>query len=155
MTVSDGQVMALRGILSAASYQDAAEAERRLIQLATSESAAGFGYLLYTAFVVAARRAFSPSWTRADVIRLVADVRASACLDPNDIDPLAAEHQLRTALGERIPGCPPEEARARAQVILLMTLTRDLSGPELDGVLAEARTLADQLINQQRASGGD
>lgn len=155
MAVSDGQVAALRRSLSAASDQDAADAERQLMHLATPDAAEGFGHLLYAAFVVAARRKFSPAWTRAALIRFVAEVRAHVCADPDDLDPAAAEHQLRTALGERIPHYPAEEARARAQVILLTALTHDLTGPELDGLLAEARTLADQLINRQHPSGDE
>ncbi len=153
MAVSDDQVAALRRSLSVASDQDAADAERQLMQLATPDVAEGFGHLLYAAFALAARRKFSPAWTRADVVRFVADARAHVGKDPDDLDPIAAEHQLRTALGERIPGYPPEEARARAQVILLTALSRDLTDAELDGLLAEARTLADQLINRQHPSG--
>lgn len=154
MAVSDEQVAALRASLSVGSAADVTEAERQLIQLTRPDLADGFGYLLYTAFVTATRRKFSPAWTRADLIRFVADVRAHVCTDPNDLDPAAAEHQLRTALGERIPHYPAEEDRARAQVILLTVLAHDLTGPELDALLADARTLADQVINGQHPSGG-
>ena len=154
IAVTDEQVAALRASLSVGSAAEATGAEQQLIQLTRPDAAEGFGHLLYTAFVTAARRKFSAGWTRADLIRFVADVRAHVCMDPNDLDPAAAEHQLRTALGERIPHYPAEEDRARAQVILLTALAHDLTGPELDALLAEARTLADQVINGQHPARG-
>jgi hypothetical protein len=155
MPVSDEQVAALRASLTAATSDDAAGAERQFRLLARTAATAGFGELLYATFAVAARRKFSPTWTRAGIVRFVAGVRAHALTSPDDLDPAAAEHQLRTALGEKIPGYPPSEARARAQVILLTALTSDpaLTGPEIDELLAEARTLANQLITHEHENG--
>jgi len=38
----------------------------------------GLGELLLAAFTVAARRRFSPTWSPAEIVRFVADVRSSS-----------------------------------------------------------------------------
>jgi hypothetical protein len=147
VTVTDEQVAALRSYLSAQTDNDADQARQQFGRLAQADTAQGLGALLYTAFVIAARRKFSPRWTVADVVKFVADVRAQAADEPGLLDPRAAEHQLRVALGEEMPGYPDEKSRAGAQVILLPALADRLgSGPaRLNDLLTQARALADQL----------
>src|SRR6266516_2652175 len=154
MAVTDEQVAALRAYLYLRSDQEADKAEQLFKQLARSGAVEGIGELLYAAFTVAARRKFSPTWTLADIVRFVAQVRAQASDEPSLLDPAAAEHQLRTALGAKLPGYPAEEARAQTQLVLLPALADSLGLDQagLDGLLAEARPLADQLITQQHRS---
>jgi hypothetical protein len=148
MAVTDQQVEALRAYLSANSEAEAAEAERQFIVLARTGHADGIGELLYAAFVIAARRAFAPTWKSADIIRFVADVRRSSGEASGILNATVAETQLRAALGQEPAGRSDEEARARAQLILLAALTGRLrlTVPELDELLSDARALADQLI---------
>jgi hypothetical protein len=138
----------MRAYLSASSDAEAAQAERQFIMLARTGDADGIGELLYTAFVIAARRAFAPTWESADIVRFVADVRSSSAEASGILDPTVAENQLRAALGQEPAHCPNEEARARAQLILLGTLTSrlGLTASELDKLLSDGRTLADDLI---------
>jgi hypothetical protein len=138
----------MHAYLSASSDAEAAEAERQFIMLARTGDADGIGELLYAAFVIAARRAFAPSWESADLIRFVADVRSSSGEASGILDPKVAENQLRAALSQEPAPCPDEEARARAQLILLATLTNrlGLTTSGLDKLLSDGRTTADDLI---------
>ncbi|MCO6009404.1 hypothetical protein NE236_30980 [Actinoallomurus purpureus] len=107
----------------------------------------GYGELVYAAFVTAIRRRFHPGWTIADVIRLVATMRARR-LDPGiEIDTRAAEILIRRALGETVAGELGDETEARAQIFLLAELVADeeLDDAGLDEFLAQARPLANQL----------
>jgi hypothetical protein len=76
----------------------------------------------------------------------VAGFRASSAEAASLLSPSAAENQLRGVLGDSQATRPPEEARARAQFLLLAALAVTLDAPELDEVLAEGRSLADSLI---------
>ena len=109
MPVTDEQMVFLRAYLAG----EAEVAERVKTDLLASGTAEGFAELLYAAFVLTARQRFSPTWTRADVIRFVAQVRALLSKGPDALDPLAAEHQLRGALGEEMASYPEKEASAR------------------------------------------
>jgi hypothetical protein len=150
MAVTDQQVEALRAYLSADSEAEAeaVEAERQFIVLARTGHADGIGELLYAAFVIAARQAFAPTWESADIIRFVADVRSSSGEASGILNPAVAEDQLRAALGQEPAGRSDEEARARAQLILLAALIArlGLTAPGLDKLLSDGRALADQLI---------
>jgi hypothetical protein len=149
VTVTDQQAAALRAFLSAQSEQDAQDAGQMFRQLADSDTAEGTGELIYAAFVVAARRKLAPRWTLADVVRYVAHLRARSADNADELDPAAAENQLRAALGEQIAPHRSEEDRGTAQVLLLLLLelTHDLcrTPSELDELLGQARTFAEQL----------
>jgi hypothetical protein len=147
VAVTDQQVAALRAFLSAQSEKDAQDAGQMFRQLADSDTAEGIGELIYAAFVVAARRKFAPRWTLADVVRYVAHLRARNAEDPDELDPAAGENQLRITLGEQIAPHPSKDDRGTAQCILLLELTHDLRliPSELDELLGQARTLAEQL----------
>jgi hypothetical protein len=138
----------MRAYLSASSDTEAAEAERQFIMLARTGDADGIGELLYAAFVIAARRAFAPTWEAGDIVRFVADVRSSSSEGSGILDPAGAEDQLRAALGQEPAGCSDEEARARAQLILLAALTvrLGLTAQGLDNLVSDGRELADDLI---------
>jgi hypothetical protein len=144
MPVTDHQMVLLMAYLAG----EEEVAQRVRTELAASGTAEGFAELVYAAFVIAARRRFSPAWTRSGVIRFVAEVRALLSEQPDVLDPLAAEHQLRSALGEKMTSYPAAEDRARAQVILLDALVQsaDLDDAGLHELLDEARQLAGQML---------
>jgi hypothetical protein len=103
------------------------------------QPADGLAPLVHATFVIAARRTFALTWTRAAVILYVAEVRAALSECPGLIDPRAAEHELRRALGDlATPGGSPSSA-ATAQLILLKSMTVSL---QLD------RAGIDELVKQ-------
>lgn len=144
--VADEQVAVLRTYLSARTNARYDEAVRMLGTLTDSGRLVGFAELVYGTFAAAARRRFSPTWTSADIVRFVADFRSSSSEAARLISPSAAENQLRGVLGDIAAVRPPEEARARAQLLLLAALSASMDADELDGALAEGRVLADRLL---------
>jgi non-ribosomal peptide synthetase component F len=146
VAVTDDQVAALRAYLRARTDSEASDAERRFLTLSRTGRLDEVGALVYGAFAAAARRRFSPAWTSADVVRFVAEFRGSSAEAAELLSPSPAENQLRGVLGEKQYVLPSEEARARAQFLLLAALTVTLDPQELGQVLAEGRGLADSLI---------
>jgi hypothetical protein len=146
MAVTDDQVAALRTYLCARTDVEATDAERRFLILSRTGRLDEVGALVTGAFAAAARRRFSPTWTSAAIVRFVADFRSSSAEAADLLSPSAAENQLREVLGDKQAIRPPEEARARAQFVLLAALAVMLDPAELDEVLAEGRALADRLI---------
>ncbi|MBV9445889.1 MAG: hypothetical protein JO345_08340 [Streptosporangiaceae bacterium] len=104
----------------------------------------GFVELVHAAFIVAARRKFSPAWTRAQVIHFVAQVRGLLSERPHLVDPTLAELELRRALGENVSVQSDLATRASVQFILLDALTAslDLDGQSVADLLDQARTEA-------------
>ena len=143
MAITEDQVEALRTYLSARTDTEATDAERRFLTLSRTGRLDEVGTLVYGAFAAAARRRFSPTWTSAEIVRFVADFRASSTEAAGLLNPSAAENQLRDVLGDKQAFRPAEEARARAQFLLLAVT---LSPDELDEVLAAGRALADSAI---------
>ena len=78
-------------------------------------------------------------------------MRALLSERPDLLDPLAAEHLLRSALGEKMTGYPAAEAEARAQIILLDALVQstDLDDAAVADLLNQARELADRLLAER------
>lgn len=113
-------------------------------QLAQAGDVAGYGELVYAAFVVAVQRRFGPRWTVPDVIRFVVAARIRLGEVDIDIDPQASETLIRRALGENVPIELHEEAVGRAQIFLLSELISDeqLDDEGLAEFLAAARVLA-------------
>jgi hypothetical protein len=146
MAVTDDQVAALRSYLTARTETAAADAERQFLTLSRTGRLDELGVLILGAFTAAARRRFSPTWTSADIVRFVAGFRASSAEAASLLSAAATENQLREALGEKQATRPPEEARARAQFLLLGALAVSLSQHELDEVLTAGRVLADSAI---------
>src|ERR1022692_3259866 len=120
MPVTDKQMVLLRAYLAG----ETAIVQRVNRQLAGKATADGIAELVSAALVIAARRKFTSASSRADVIRFVARVRALLAEQPGALDPVAAEYELRTALGEKMTGGPAGEAKARAQVVLLDALVQ-------------------------------
>jgi hypothetical protein len=148
MAVTEDQVAALRAYLRARTDAEASDAERRFLTLSRTGRLDGVGALVCGAFAAAARRRFSPAWTSADIVCFVAGFRGSSAEAADLLSPSAAENQLRGILGDEQAILPHEEARARAQFLLLAALTVTLDSQELDQVLTDGRALADALITE-------
>lgn len=149
MTIPDEVVSTVRGyITSRHSGTESAldESDRRFAELRRSGNFEGLGVLLLSAFTVAARRKFSPTWYPADIIRYVASVRGSAPEIAEALHTVASENQIRLALGQNIEPYPDMEERGRVQMLLLTTLTIDYSDEDLDTLMSEARALADRSL---------
>jgi hypothetical protein len=100
--------------------------------------------LIYHAFVIAVRRVFGTQFTHGEVVRLVADERAALGDMHGLVDPVAAESEIRRALGERAVSFPDPVARATAQLTTLDYLVRgmELSDAQVDELLCQARYAA-------------
>jgi hypothetical protein len=139
--VTDIQLAALRACLDGAqsTADPVGQIDRRELR--------GLGYLSYAAFVIAVRRRFGSPWTNADIVRYVANVRSHAP-DGDDIDPLAAENLIRQALGGSSRSVNDDPS---VQAILLSCLAADegaLGRVGIDDLMASARKLADEWLDQ-------
>jgi hypothetical protein len=108
----------------------------------------GFAPLVHAAFVIAARRMFAPQWTRAAVVRYVADTRKALSERPGLVDPRVAEHELCRALGGEVTSVDDSRssvATATAQLIVLKSMTVSLRLDE-DGL--------DDLVKQSLDEAG-
>lgn len=110
-------------------------------ELARSGDTDPLALLINRAFVIAVRGAFGAEFSRGEVIRLVAGVRAQLSKDSGLVDPVAAESEIRRALGESAPLFPDPDARAAAQLAVLDYLVRDLglSDDQVSSLLDQAR----------------
>jgi hypothetical protein len=144
--VSDEQVASLRAFLAL----EPDEGLRLTNNILQAGDVDGYGALIYAAFVIAVRRRFKPTWSISDLVRLVAAVRIRLLDDEIEIDPRVAETLMRRALGDTVTGELAEEARARAQIFLLveLVLDEDLDDRELDDFLVMARTMADHMVTE-------
>lgn len=144
MPVTDAQLVWLRAYLAG----EMDEARRVGSQVAAPGEAAGIGALVSAAFVVAARRTFAPGWTRDEVTRYVARIRGLLSEQPDALDPLVAEQELRSALGEKLTTRTGAKSRGRAQFILLNALVQSLGLDEagVADLLDQARGIADSLL---------
>jgi hypothetical protein len=107
---------------------------------ARSISPEGFAPLVHTAFAVAARRMFAPGWTRAAVVRYVAETRKALSERPGLVDPRVAEHELRRALGGEVTSAGSWSSVATAQLIVLksMTVSLQLDEDGLDDLVSQS-----------------
>lgn len=151
MVISDAMVAAMHTYLSglhsgsdADSDATLDDSDRQFLALLKADQIEGLGELLLAAFTVAARRRFSPTWSQAEIIRFVAGVRSRSDQMAALLSPLAAERQLRSALGQEVTPYPDMETRGRAQMTLLGVLTSDYTSHELAAMLSDARTLAEE-----------
>lgn len=108
----------------------------------------GYSQLVYAAFVTAARRRFSPTWTIPDIVRFVAAARVELLDDDVDVDPRTSEILIRRAIGDHVATELDMETSAHAQLLLLGELIVDerLADASLDAFLTQARSLADQWL---------
>jgi hypothetical protein len=107
---------------------------------ARSISPEGLAALVHAAFVIAARRMFAPQWTRAAVVRYVAETRKALSERPDLVDPRVAEHELRRALGGEVTSVGSWSSVATAQLIVLksMTVSLQLGEDGLDDLVRQS-----------------
>lgn len=156
MAISDEMVAALRSYLSAL-HAGSSEAfdisDQRFAELRQTGDIDGLGELLLAAFNIAAYRKFAPRWYPAEIIRYVAQIRGGSPEAASELNAAAAENQLRIALGQQVAPYPDEEARGRAQMVLLGALTVDYSADDLDGLMREAREAVNETALQVHPPG--
>jgi hypothetical protein len=107
--------------------------------------------LLHAAFVIAARRRFTPQWTRAEVISYVGQLRAELqSEEPGLVDPLTAEDELRAALGDQATATHEIGfvAAARLFIMIDIVVNLDLDNEALADLLSHARDSADQMLER-------
>lgn len=109
--------------------------------------------LVFEAFVLAVRKWFGSSFTHGQVIRLVAAIRS---YDPKLVDPVAAESEIRRALGDHAALFPDPDARAAVHFILLDFLVRDmqLDNEAVNRLLDKARDTANRILATPNAQFG-
>lgn len=147
MPVTDEQVTALRAFLAFdPSYQ------HLVGELSSSGRVHGFGELVYAAFVTAARRRFSPTWTSAQVVRFAGQLRIVLRAYDVHLDPRAIEILLRQALGEGVASDYDDGTHALVMLFGLGELVSDARLDEggLDAFLAGARALADARLATEK-----
>lgn len=143
MTVSAEDVAALRALLTGDS-----DPFMRLAAASPDGQDMRVGVLIAMALATAARTRFAAGWSRAEVIRYVAQTRIRYGLD--DLIPSLAEDLLIVGLGNQpLPAGADPAASAYAQLSLLKSLSDDLGPPDLDRVLGEAREQADRWLGQR------
>ncbi len=147
MTVPDEYVQALQMFLTG----DAAfgSVARGLEERDGDDGGNSYGALMAAALHVAARRRFGSSYTHADVIRFVAQVRVRLQRSGADIDPRTAEAVLRAILGDLaadMGGDVYAKATALPAMLAVMVDQMALSDPEMSRFLAEARALAARTL---------
>jgi hypothetical protein len=144
MTVTPAQFAALHAALTGDE-----ETFERLAATADFLNDEGFPILVATAFVAAAQQRFPPGWSRGDVVRFVADLRAHDGGANEDLSATTAEQMLISVLtGEPMAGESDENAKGIAQVALLAELVSDLNEHDLSTFLAQAREQADAWLAQ-------
>jgi hypothetical protein len=144
MPVTDEPLVLLHAYLSG-EYEIAQALTR---ELTASGPAGGIAELVYVRGIRPRSTAEIRPPRHGDVIRFAARVRAQRTDQPDALDPLAAEHQLRSALGETITSERPSAGDgARAQVILLEPLLRseNLDEPAQASLLNQAREIANAM----------
>jgi hypothetical protein len=117
-------------------------------QLAATGDASGMAVLTHAALLIAARREFAPRYTRAELIRYVAQVRALLSEKPWLLDPMTGEDELRAALGEQVTATHEAGAVALARLSLLHALIASLNLDDqgVGALLDQARELADRML---------
>lgn len=121
------------------------DGQRLTAELAKAGSLDPLIPLLNQAFSIAIRQAFGDEFTREQVIRVVAALRAVLSETPVTVDPVAAESEIRRVLGdpEPPPLFPDADARWVAQTALLGYVVRDLElDPDQIGDLISQACLA-------------
>lgn len=143
MEVTDIQVDILRGFLA-----EEPDAVSRAEEQQRAGTLSALGPLIESAFGIAARRVFAPSWTMPGVIQFVARVRLENAANPVKFSALDAERELRRAFGDNVPPAGSYDAAGIARLFMLHTLVADLelNDAGLDELLAQARTEANRIL---------
>lgn len=145
MPVTDTHVKILRGFL-ANDPQAVIQAQEQQQHGNLNPLAA----LVETAFGLAARRAFTPSWTMPGVVRFAARARIENAGNPVQFGALDAERELRRAFGDTVPAPRSYNAAAAAMMCMLHVLIHELKLDEsgIDELLVQARVDADHVLAQ-------
>lgn len=145
MPVSDTHVKILRGFL--ANDPEAVTQAKEQQQAGNLNALAA---LVEATFGVAARRAFTPSWTMPGVVRFAARARIENAGNPVQFGALDAERELRRAFGDKVPAPRSYNAAAAAMMCMLHVLIEDLKLDEagVNELLAQARVDADRVLAQ-------
>lgn len=140
MPVTEDQVAALRAQLSG----DFDEYRRLLGQLDREAAATGYTALIAAAFFKAAYRRFGKNPSPEQVVAFVGDLRSRSD-ELADIDPVAAERIIRSALGDGEVSDIDSKTRVAVESVVLARLVADerFDSAELDKFMSEARKLAD------------
>ena len=144
MPVTDEQVAPLRAQLSGRTE----EHQGLFAQLSEEEVQTGYRALVTAAFMIAVERRFGRQTSPAALVEFVSQVRAQSGSLADRIDPRVAERVLSAVYNnDRLSDL---DARTvwQTHLVLLAALVASarLDDSALDGLLAEARKLADQLM---------
>jgi hypothetical protein len=146
LPVTDDHLKALRALLA----METDEYEQAADRIMGTESPRHFNVILASAFTVAAHRRFAQGYSLPDIIQLVADQRTRFDDSADDFEPLVGEQLLISVL----TGTPAidldEEAKAQAQIALLIGLVDDenLDDVGLSEFVEEARQAAERAMPQ-------
>ncbi|MFI0370841.1 hypothetical protein ACH35V_23470 [Actinomadura sp. 1N219] len=149
----DEHIAALRSLLKF----DLAAAE---VYENETEDAAAIGYTLmvYSAFAVAVHRKFAPTYSMAQILRYVADLRISLGDNASQVNPRVAECMIRAALGdETLDDHEPYGADMQAMMDVEMTVLLDLADKArfnqagLDKFLRDSADYARRWLTVQQA----
>ncbi|MFI7660904.1 hypothetical protein ACIBTW_18685 [Micromonospora parva] len=107
----------------------------------------GFPTLLGAVFYFAVNRRFDEQTAPGEIVRFVADMRASAPVGTPEIDANAAERLIRAALNPDIETNIDPAMAGRVQGLVILRILGHGATPdeELDALLAEAADLASRV----------
>lgn len=143
MLITDDHARTLRAIL--ANEESAAEL---LDQIQKSELGKYFNVVVASAFAIAIRRRFERGYSGPQVIQFVAGERTRHGEGPGAFDPQVAEQLVLSVLTGKPAPSLDEEAKADAQIALLISLIEQASfdEAELTRFVEEARATAERAI---------
>jgi hypothetical protein len=141
VAITDEQIAVLRSMLTADGEYD-----RLTDQLDRTDGWGDYTILIAAAFFEAVDRRFGKGYTRAEIVQFVAHARARFDQSGHDLDALAAERLVLSALEEESVDDLDDKTVVQTQIVFLTALITDeqLDAPSLDEFLAEARKLADE-----------
>lgn len=150
MPVTDNEVAALRALLKG----DVERHNELFAEFDSDQDPVGYMALLTAAFGEAVQRRFGENHAPWDITEFVAETRAWAENPATRIDPDAGERVIGAVLGEATTQGLDEGARFDAQFQLLIALVaaERLDDAGLDAFMADARELADQMIEADNGS---
>lgn len=145
MPVAGRQVAALRAYLSG----DWELYQELFGQLNRAEVGKEYSALITAAFTEAAERHFGLNYTQGDIVAFVGHVRARSERAAGALEPEVAERVINAVLGDATTRDLDRKAVVGTQVVLLAALIAEenLDGTGLNRALADARKLADQILD--------
>ncbi|RFS86550.1 hypothetical protein D0T12_08265 [Actinomadura spongiicola] len=154
--IRDEHVKALRLLI-----EGHREAAKYLESAKDDIDAVAYTAVVYSAFTVAVRRRFSPTYTKSQVINYVADLRASLDENASQISPRVAESMILAALGdekhkEREPYGADLSILVTTELSVLIDLVYGAGLDEvgLEGFLREAAEHARGWLEARQGAAG-